>query len=324
MNEEEPQHPAGGKVRKERKLNRSLIKSIIVIVVGACNALASALTGIGAHITYAPMLTWMLGFSSAKAQGSALNYSVYASGITFLVTAYFQKNGFFLAGRGALVFIGATFGAMALKNLTPKPNDFNRKRLMQTLGLFIAIFVGREAGFMDRLNESQIHFALLHDWWQIALVGAGVGALTQTMGLVSGVILFPALLMLTGIVDQGTLRGLNAYEAVAICLFVVFLASLLPAWGYRQKKLIDADYVNFSFIGALIGGIGGGVLLTNLQPRFIVMFFAIICILLSGRELYRLFWHALPTEELEVETQTESAVGSRIESAGKNAPDDSK
>ncbi len=324
MNEEEPQHPAKRSVKKERKLNRSLIKSIIVIIMGAFNALVSALTGIGAHITYAPMLTWMLGFSSEKAQGSALNYSVYASGIAFLVTGYFQKNGFYLAGRGALIFIGATFGAMALAKFTPKPDDFNRKRLMQTMGLFIAIFVGREAGHIDPLNEGQIHFALLHEWWQIALVGAAAGALTQAMGLVSGVILFPVLLMLTGIVVQGTLRGLNAYEAVGICLFVVFLASLLPAWGYRQKKLVDLDYVNFSFIGALLGGVGGGILLTNLQPRIIVVFFAIVCILLSGRELYRLFWHALPIEETGAELQDGSKVDSIAEFLTKNEHDDTK
>ena len=302
MNEEEPRfngEPVGKSSGKNvRKLNRPLIKTMIVFFVGAFNAALSSVTGIGAHITFAPMLRWMLGFSAEKAQGSALNYSIYASLFAFVVSTLVQKNTLSMAGRGTLVFIGATAGAFLFSRLTPNPEDVNRRRLMQTLGLFIAIFVGREAGFMDRLNENQIHFALYSQWWQIALVGAAAGALTQTMGVVSGLILFPALLMFTGIVDHGTLRGLNPYEAISICLFVVLLASSLPAWGYRQKGLADNDYANPAFAGALIGGaLGGGAILMNLAPRTVVAFFAFICIVLAGRELYRLFWHSLPETE---------------------------
>ncbi len=281
--------------RNDRKLNRSLIKTVIVTVTGAINALVSTLTGFGAHVSFSPMLTWMLGFNAEKAQASALNYAVFASAIGFFVTAMIQKNLGMLASRGGLIFVGATVGVIAFSQFAPKLQDVNRRRLMQTLGLFLAIFVGRQIPLQSKLTESSIHFALFDQWWQIVLIGVAVGAVTQTSGLVSGVVMFPAIWMLTGVEERGVLRGSNPYETVGICLFVVFLASLLPAWGYYQKGVADRVYANASFAGALIGGVIGGLTLTNLLEKAVVTLFTILAILLVGSELYRLFWNSLPT-----------------------------
>ncbi len=288
--------PERKKLKKnDRKLNRSLIKTVVVTVAGAINALVSTLTGFGAHVSFSPMLTWMLGFNAEKAQASALNYAVFASAIGFFVTAMIQKNMGMLAGRGSLLFVGATVGAIAFRQFAPKPEDVNRRRLMQTLGLFLAIFVGRQIPLLSKLTESSIHFALYDQWWQLALIGVAVGAITQISGLVSGAVIFPAIWMLTGVTEKGILRGSNPYETVGVCLFVVFLASLLPAWGYYQKGIADRVYANASFAGALIGGVIGGVTLTNLMDKTIATLFTIFSMLLVGRELYRLFWNSLPT-----------------------------
>ena len=57
-------------VRKpQRKLNVNGIKTIVVFFAAVGTAMGSAVTGFGAQIAFAPMLTWMLGFSSEKAPG---------------------------------------------------------------------------------------------------------------------------------------------------------------------------------------------------------------------------------------------------------------
>src|SRR5689334_20568563 len=67
-------------VRRRRKpLNISRIKSVIVFVVGSLTALGGALTGLGAQVAFAPMLTWMLGFNAEKAQATAMRYAAFAA-----------------------------------------------------------------------------------------------------------------------------------------------------------------------------------------------------------------------------------------------------
>src|SRR5438045_4106408 len=74
-----PPNQSGTRRRSGRKLNQPLIKSVIVTVSAIFTAIGSAVTGIGAHLAFGPMLTWMFGYGTDKAQGTALRFSIIAA-----------------------------------------------------------------------------------------------------------------------------------------------------------------------------------------------------------------------------------------------------
>ena len=134
-----PQSSRAGMPRR-RKLNQSLIKSVIVLLAAAVSALGSAMSGIGAHLGFAPMLAWMFGYHPEKAQATALRFSLVAALATILTYCALQDPaghaahgrdlvGYLLyktlhhaslhASRGLFLAVGATFGALAAAPVTP-------------------------------------------------------------------------------------------------------------------------------------------------------------------------------------------------------------
>src|SRR5579883_2766807 len=99
--------PDAPRKKRRKPLNIVLWKSIIVAVAGGVTGLGSALTGLGAQMAFAPMLTWMLGFRPEKAQGTALRYALFASAVAVAAfgAARGLPGGFFW--RALLLFIGA-------------------------------------------------------------------------------------------------------------------------------------------------------------------------------------------------------------------------
>src|SRR5947209_3676821 len=98
--------------RRRRPLNVPLIKALIVLVIGGVTAVGSALTGIGAQVSFAPMLTWMLGFNADKARGTAMRYAVFVSLAAFIGMMVGQGGGKIAGycGIGVLLSLGATVG----------------------------------------------------------------------------------------------------------------------------------------------------------------------------------------------------------------------
>ncbi|HLJ54756.1 MAG TPA: TSUP family transporter [Chthonomonadaceae bacterium] len=300
--------PAGGRGARRRKLNQPLIKSIIVAAAAGIAAIGSAITGIAAHLGFAPMLTWMFGYSAEKAQGTALRFTIAASLGAIVAYALFcdaarhaaaaaagalvaSRIGHFLAlhgTRGLLLSIGATIGAILAAPLTPKPTATGLLRALQGIAIAATLFTGTEALHLTAITRSTVHYALWSSWWQLVLLALAVGAITQAARLTAGTLLVPALFFLTAVPDVGGVRPLEASEAVVEALVVVLLVSLLPAWTYVQRGIADRTYMAPALVGGLLGGFYGGWLLAMLVERAILGVFAVVGMYFAAREIFRL------------------------------------
>ena len=264
--------------RKKRKpLNISLIKSAIVLVIGFLTAVGSAVTGLGAQVAFAPMLSWMLGFTAEKALAAALRYAVITS-LGVVVSAFVQHqtpSGLLL--RGFMLFFGATIGAVLTAKLSPKPQETTKRSLYLSIGMFLTMLVIIQTTRQSWLDSP--HFATWNTPLALLALGGVVGMLTQAMGLASGILLFPALYYL---------GGFSAHYTVLLSLLVVALASLLPSWSYAQKGLVDTSFGNTALVGGLLGGLAGGWILTRVPEKGILYLFAVIAMFLCAKEMSRL------------------------------------
>ena len=301
---ESPQ-PRPGARRRRKPLNITGIKSIIVFISGCATAVGGALTGLGSQVAFAPMLTWMLGFGAEKAQATALRYAAVAAaagvfgayaahqmsmdpnaaGIVRSETTPTQFWPLGLLIGGLLIFVGATIGAVLTARFAPKPYQVGKRRIFQTIGVGVGLFVITQVRLIAVTSTyGEAHYALWHSfphyaWPALLLLGALVGGMTQVLGLSSGVLMVPALYFL---------GGYTAAQAATLSLLVVVLASLLPAWSYSRRGLVDATYSLPAALGGLFGGLLGGLTLAHLSAKFILGLFAVIVMFLSARELSRM------------------------------------
>lgn len=269
------QPPTHG-VPRRRQLNIEGIKRWIVLFVGALTALGSAVTGIGAQVAFAPMLTWMLGFNADKAQGTALRY---ATSVTFavvvgLIVGHHATVGYF--GRGFLLFLGATIGAVLAASFTKNGKLTTLHRIFQTVGIGVTLFTLLQAVRLSPLINP--HFASWGGYGAVTLLGLGVGALTQIFGLPGGLLMVPTLFFL---------GGFTGWEAIALSLLVIALASILPSWSYARRGLVDTVFGSSAVLGGLIGGFAGGLLLPSLTDGVALALFAVVGMFLCARELAR-------------------------------------
>lgn len=281
--------------RRRKKLNQPLIKSLIVFAAAAVTAAGSAVTGIGAHLGFASMLSWMFGYAPEKAQGTALRFSLAGALMAIVIFLILQDHAVVHITRGLMLFIGATVGAIAAAPVTPKPTSTGLLRSLQGIAILVTLFTVTEAAHLSAVTRSDVHYAYWIAWWQILLLGAATGAVTQGARLIGGTLLVPALYFLTAIPDGvHGLRPLLASEAVVEALIVVCFASFLPMLGYAQRKLVDTTYLNAALVGGVIGGACGGWLLTILLERSILWFFGAVAMFFAAREIYRMVGAPVP------------------------------
>jgi uncharacterized membrane protein YfcA len=275
------------RTRARRPLNLTRVKSVIVFFAGGLTALGSALTGLGAQVAFAPMLTWMLGFGPEKAAATAWRYAA-AAALAAVVGVCVATRVTMQAYRlpdvipvyllhGALLFLGATIGALLAAPLAQDRAPRGRRQLFQFVGILVTLFVILQTTRQSWLNAT--HFTAWNVWWQLALLGLAVGALTQALGLASGILMVPALIYF---------GGFTASQSIALSLLVITLASALPAWTYTRQGLADTTYGNAALLGGILGGFGGGLLLAHLPEKVLLYLFAVIAMFLCGRELARL------------------------------------
>lgn len=271
------QPPVPPQTRRRKPLNIPAIKSVIVFCVALVTAVGSALSGLGAQVAFAPMLTWMLGFAADKALATALRYAMFTAFAAVVGAFVVKVTPPAFVQRGLLLVIAATVGAILAAPLSVKPGMVGQRRLFQSVGVLITLFT---IVHTTRLTAWDVpHFAVWNSG--LALVGLGfvIGALTQVMGLASGTLLIPALTFLA---------AFKAKEAVALSLLVVALASALPAWSYARRGLADSTFGNWAVLGGIVGGFAGGLLLAQVSDNFVLIFFAVVAMFLCGRELARM------------------------------------
>ncbi len=271
--------------RGRRQLNVSAIKSVVVFAVGAITALIGGLTGLGAQSAFAPMLTWMLGFGPEKAQGTAMNFGMWAA-LAASAGAYVSgatPPGYVLSA--VMLVAGAIVGAILMAGVSKKVQGQVWRRTSQGIGIALGMVVVVQVAHTSGLFAAQPNLANWSSPVFLLLMGVGTGAVTQLLGLTSGALLVPVLYFGTGL---RTLDGSYAAPAVSLSVLVIALASALPAFAYGRRGLVDTLYRTPAVVAGLVGGFCGGVLLAHLQGRLVILFSAAVAMFLCARELSRL------------------------------------
>jgi len=275
--------------KKQRKLNVSGIKSVFASVVSCLTAAWSSVTGLGAQLMYSPSLSWMFGFRTEKANIIGLRCAAFASLAAIVVFLRVGSLSSHLLFLGFLLFVGLTLGALIGAGFTVKTENLNTRRIFQVAGVGLMIWTAAQATRISLLNPSMA-LAQWNGIGQILGIGIVVGALTQISRLLSGTLLLPALYFLS---------GFAVHQSVGIALTVVFLASLLPNLSYSRQVLPEPTYLSPSILGALVGGIGGSLIVLRLTNQAILIAFALTAMFLCGRELTRIYFDSLPSPQAE-------------------------
>jgi len=113
-------------------------------------------------------------------------------------------------------------------------------------------------------------------WWVFILLGVCAGLVSGTLGLGSGTVLIPSLVLLCGF-------GQKSAQGTALAVMVPM--ALLGALRYWKNPEIDMNIVIIAFIvvGALAGTLAGTELAARLPSHTLCKIFAIFLIIVAVR-----------------------------------------
>jgi len=235
-----------------RRLNIPLIKSVVMAVVGFAIAGGSAVVGIGAQVAAAPAIAFLLGYSPDVTAGTAIAFALFASASSVV--------GGHLGGTDVpfalalLLAVCATGGVIFAARFADDERLKGARRLAHLLVMLLGIFIINQT-MSPRLGGPQpVGDELLRSPVGVALVGALAGVASQTFQIPTGVLLVPALIYLC---------GRTPAEAILASLFVVALASLLPAIASANRGLVDRRIGPWMTLGGIAGGLAGGWILVR-------------------------------------------------------------
>ena len=267
--------------RKRKKLNVTLIKGVFMMALGTFFGFLSALTGISPQIAAVPTIVFLLGFQPAKAQGTALAYSL-CTGIGGIAgaTAGGIRPDYLV---GFLVAFGAVLGAVLAGKSAAGPRAKLLTRIGQSLAIILSIYVIGEA-LRHRIGGPRtlaLEFLVANPATGAFVVGVGVGIVSQLLRVTTGVFLVPALVYLA---------GQHVGDAVTTSLIVVAFASLLPALSYAARQAVDREPGYWMGIGGLLGAMAGGLLLARLgvENQVSLVLFGLGAMILSGWTLSKM------------------------------------
>lgn len=120
---------------------------------------------------------------------------------------------------------------------------------------------------------------LSNPWWVFILLGVCAGILSGALGLGSGIILVPALVLLCGFMQK---------SAQGMALAVMVPMALLGAFRYWKNPQIDMNAVVIGLIicGALAGTLAGTELASRLPGHILRKAFAIFLVIIATKMFF--------------------------------------
>ena len=149
---------------------------------------------------------------------------------------------------------------------------------------------------------------LSNPWWVFILLGIVAGIVSGTLGLGSGLLLIPALVLFYGF-EQKCAQGM--------ALAIMVPMALVGAFRYWKNPLIEMNMpvIGFVIAGAVVGALIGAELAIRLPSHILRKFFAAFLILVA----VRMFIAPLKSKKISTNnsTQNQEMVNS-VESGEKN------
>lgn len=263
--------------RKRKSLNVVALKQVAVFTAAVLTGLGSAVTGLGAQLAFAPMLSWMLGYNDKKSAGMAFSFALSVSFATVVGVLSAQPALWSALILAFPLFIGMTGGALiGAKFVSPSRRAAINRAFLGVAIMFLAFIllqVSRENISTPHLGAKGVPFLLYLG------LGLAAGAISHATKIPSGVPLIPGLYYFI---------GLKAIPAIATAHAIVWLASSIPAWAAARTQNSEPTYARPITLAGCLSGFAGGRLLIHYQSneaRWALLAFAVVGMFLCAREL---------------------------------------
>ncbi len=265
---------------KPRKLNVGLIKAVAMFMTAIPIGFASMLSGLGAQVTAAPAIQFLLGLTPDRCVATSTLVTLVCAVAGVLGAA---SSGIEVSLEPALLLaIGATVGVMLSTGLTKRLANLRNIRMAQSLVILMTIFV-----IMDTMSRrvggpSHADWSILQSAGGVLVLGAVAGLLSRVTNVAMGVLVVPALVFLA---------GLNVSVAFVTAISVVALACILPLVGYAARGQIEPRSGFAMSLGGGAAAYFSGKLLVVMQDTMSpipLITFAVMSMFLAAYNLSRL------------------------------------
>ncbi len=247
----------------------------LAVVMGA----VLGLLGGGGSILTVPILLYVLHTDPKQ----AIPMSLVVVGTTALVGMLQHARLGNVAWRTGLVFggvamLGAYVGGRCAVFVSGGVLVLAFASLTAVTGLFMLLRkrrpVGEDADAQDT-NEGDGH---VFNWWQVALQGFVVGAITGLVGAGGGFVVVPALVFL---------GGLSMRQAIGTSLLVIAMNSTAGVMGHLTHVSIDLRIVGGITLMAVLGSFIGAAISKRLQAARLRQGFAVFVLAMAVLMFYR-------------------------------------
>ena len=243
------------------------------IVLGIVGGTISGMLGVGSGLVLIPALVILFALPQKSAQGTALVVMVpmaLVGATRYWVDPAIDVN---LAYAG-LIIAGAVAGVMLGFEVASRvPGGILKK----VFAIFIMIVAVRMLLTTGGAGESSLA-SLSNPWWAFVLLGIAAGVISGMLGVGSGVILIPALVILFAFPQK---------SAQGTALMVMVPMALVGAIRYRLHPQIKVSLRHAGLIiaGAIVGSLIGSEVAARVPASMLKKVFAVFIMIVALKML---------------------------------------
>lgn len=149
------------------------------------------------------------------------------------------------------------------------------------------------------------------EWVILALVGLTAGTLGSLMGLGGGIIVVPALMILSGFVS--ILYGVTPQVAVGTSLLIMIFTGLSATLAYIKQKTVDLKSGWLFFSGSGPGALVGVYFNNGIDPKLFLIFFGSFIIFISFVLMIRKYLKPLKLTKKGIKREYTNEEGELVE-----------
>lgn len=149
------------------------------------------------------------------------------------------------------------------------------------------------------------------EWFILSLIGLIAGTLGSLMGLGGGIIVVPALMMLSGYL--AILEGITPQMAVGTSLLIMIFTGLSSTLAYLKQKTVDIKSGWFFFAGSGSGALVGVYFNNGIDTQMFLIFFGIFIIVVSFILMIRKYLRPLKLTRRGIKREYIDETGETIE-----------
>ena len=251
---------------------------LLILLLGLLVGVAVGLLGIGGGVVLVPAMVYLLGYDQHLAQGTSLFILLPPIGLGAL--RQYWKNGQVDLGAGLVCAFGFLLGGYGGGKIAVPMSSDLLKAIFGVFLMFSAVLLWRKASGAKPSGPTSGDNAKNKSWRSVGifLTAAFCGVAAGMVGIGGGVLLVPLLSLLFGF-SQHKAQGTSLVALIPPTGLLAFLAYWRAGYVNLQTGLLLIP-------GVFVGGILGGILARQLNPRSMRQVFAALMFVLGVWQVF--------------------------------------